>query len=100
VRIRNTITVVAATLAVQAAPALAQTFSKNTESMVDSSIRRLLRQMDRDKNGTVSKGEFLRHFSERFDRLDVNHNRRLEADELRPMLIPNVKVRKPQPKVF
>jgi Ca2+-binding EF-hand superfamily protein len=59
--------------------------------MVDASIRKLLRQMDKDKNGTVSRGEFLRHFSERFDRLDVNRDRRFNSDELRPMLIPNVK---------
>jgi Ca2+-binding EF-hand superfamily protein len=84
----------AASLALQVdfAPALA--FSKNTESMADASVRRLLRQMDKDKNGTVSKGEFLRFFSERFDQLDVDGDRRLAADELVPMLIPNAKAKK------
>jgi EF hand len=100
VRIRNTIAVVLASLAVQAVPTLAQAFSKNTESMMDTSIQRLLRQMDRDKNGTISKDEFLRYFSQRFDHLDVNRNRRLEPEELRPMLIPNAKVRKSPPYVF
>jgi EF hand len=98
--IRNAVAVVAALLAVQAdlAPALA--FSKKTESMANASVRQLLRQMDKDKNGTVSKGEFLRYFSERFDQLDVNGDRRLEADELVPMLIPGAKAKKPQPKEF
>jgi Ca2+-binding EF-hand superfamily protein len=68
--------------------------------MVDTSIQKLLRQMDKDKNGAVSKAEFLRHFSERFDRLDVNRDRRLESDELRPMLVPNSRARKSPPKVF
>ena len=97
--IRKTVAVLAAAFAVHVdlAPALA--FSKTTESMADASVRRLLRQMDRDKNGTVSKGEFLRYFSERFDQLDVNGDRRLAADELIPMLIPNAKkAKKPPPK--
>jgi Ca2+-binding EF-hand superfamily protein len=100
VRARNAIAIVAAALAVQVGPAVAQSLSRNTEYMVDTSIRRLLREMDRDKNGTVSKSEFLRHFSERFDRLDVNRDRRLESDELRPMLIPNSKGKKSPPKAF
>lgn len=95
---RQAIAVISALFAVQAdlAPALA--FSKNTESMADASVRRLVRQMDKDKNGTVSKGEFLRFFSERFDQLDVNGDRRLAADELIPMLIPNAKAKKLQRK--
>jgi EF hand len=92
--IRNAVAVLVALLAVHVniSPVLA--FSKNTESMADASVRRLLRQMDKDKNGTVSKGEFLRFFSERFDQLDTNGDRRLVADELVPMLIPNAKARK------
>jgi Ca2+-binding EF-hand superfamily protein len=92
--------VVVASLIVQVGPALAQTLSKNTEYMVDTSIRKLLRQMDKDKNGTVSKSEFLQYFSERFDRLDVNRDRRLESDELRPILIPNSRARRSPLKVF
>jgi Ca2+-binding EF-hand superfamily protein len=67
VRARYAIAILAASLAVQVGPTFAQTLSKNTEHMVDASIRKLLHQMDKDKNGTVSKSEFLRHFSERFD---------------------------------
>jgi hypothetical protein len=97
--IQNAVAIVAASFAVHIdlAPALA--FSKTTETMVDTSVRRLLQQMDKDKNGTVSKGEFLRYFSERFDHLDVNGDRRLAADELMPMLIPNAKkAKKPPPR--
>jgi Ca2+-binding EF-hand superfamily protein len=99
-RARHAMVILAASLAVQIGPAFAQTLTKKTEYMVDASIRKLLRQMDRDKNGTVSKAEFLRHFSERFDRLDVNHDRQLEFDELRPMLIPNSKTKNSMLKVF
>jgi hypothetical protein len=56
--------------------------------------------MDKDKNGTVSKDEFLRYFSERFDRLDANGDRRLVSDELRQMLIPSAKWKKSLPKAF
>jgi Ca2+-binding EF-hand superfamily protein len=52
-------------------------------------------QMDRDRNGSVSKTEFVqfmshrnnrvdvRSMSLRFNRLDTNHNGRLERNELR-----------------
>ncbi len=99
-RVEHSMVILAVSLIVQVGPALAQPLTKNTEDMVDATIRKLLRQMDKDKNGTVSKDEFLRHFSERFDRLDANRDRRLESDELRPMLIPNAKVKKSQPKAF
>ena len=99
-RVRHAIAILAASLAVQVSPAFAQTPNRNTEHMVDASIQKLLRQMDKDKNGTVSKDEFLRYFSERFDRLDVNRDRRLVSDELRPMLIPNAKEKKSTSKVF
>ena len=99
-RVRHAIAILAASLAVQVSPAFAQTPNRNTEHMVDASIQKLLRQMDKDKNGTVSKDEFLRYFGERFDCLDVNRDRRLVSDELRPMLIPNAKEKKSTPKVF
>ena len=99
-RVRHAIAILAASLAIQVSPAFAQTPTRNTEHMVDASIWKLLRQMDKDKNGTVSKDEFLRYFSERFDRLDVSRDRRLVSDELRPMLIPNANGKKTPPNVF
>jgi Ca2+-binding EF-hand superfamily protein len=52
----------------------------------------LLRQMDTDRNGTVSKEEY-GHFMVRagwtgppFERLDTNRNGKLERNELRPLI--------------
>jgi hypothetical protein len=43
---------------------------------------RLLGLMDEDKNGVVSKEEFLRFMSKEFDRLDANRNDQLEHREI------------------
>jgi Ca2+-binding EF-hand superfamily protein len=44
-------------------------------------------QLDRDKNGTVSKEEFLHFGSVRtFNRLDTNHNGKLERSEVRHLI--------------
>jgi hypothetical protein len=39
--------------------------------------------MDKDMNGTVSKGEFLQFMGQMFDRFDVNRSNQLEPTELR-----------------
>jgi Ca2+-binding EF-hand superfamily protein len=38
--------------------------------------------MDKDKNGAVSKDEFMEYMSQTFDRLDVNKGGQLERSEL------------------
>ena len=86
---RKLLFTIATWLAVEAISTTAFAFSKHTDAVTDASVRRLLRLMDKDKDGTVSKNEFMNYFSQRFDRLDVDHNRRLMPDELRPILIPN-----------
>jgi hypothetical protein len=48
VRVRYSIAILVAFLAIQVGPAFAQRLTKNTEHMVDASIRKLLRQMDKD----------------------------------------------------
>jgi hypothetical protein len=48
VRVRYSIAILVAFLAIQVGPAFAQRVTKNTEHMVDASIRKLLRQMDKD----------------------------------------------------
>jgi len=90
---RRLLSVVATWLAVQAMSTVAFAFNKHIDAVTDASVRRLLRLMDKDKNGTVSKNEFMNYFSERFDRLDVDHNRGRMQSELRPMLIPNWAIR-------
>jgi len=45
-------------------------------------IRRLLLLMDTDKNGKVSKQEFMNFMAKEFDRLDVNHDGELDVKEL------------------
>jgi Ca2+-binding EF-hand superfamily protein len=47
---------------------------------------RLLRQMDTNMNGTVSKHEFLRFVGQNFEHLDTNRNGRLERHELRALV--------------
>ena len=44
--------------------------------------KKLLLMMDTDKNGMVSKKEFMTFMSAEFDRLDVNHDGQLDVKEL------------------
>lgn len=48
----------------------------------ESQARQLLRLMDLDKNGKVSRSEFMRFMEAEFDRLDVNHDGELTVEEL------------------
>jgi hypothetical protein len=56
--------------------------SKNTKAAAtrDSQARQLLRAMDRDKDGTVSKQEYLDFMSGTYNRLDVKKNGQLKED--------------------
>jgi hypothetical protein len=87
--VRKLVAVVAMSLAFGAASNAAFAFSKHTDAVIDADVRTLLRLMDKDKNGTVSRNEFTNYMLERFDRVDADHNRRLAPDELRAMIIPN-----------
>jgi len=69
--------------------ALAATISRRTNAAALSDIRQIVRMMDRDQNGAVSKDEFVEYMSGLFDRLDVNANRQLEATEVRPLTSSN-----------
>jgi Ca2+-binding EF-hand superfamily protein len=51
-------------------------------SRTAATAQQLVRRMDRDANGRVSKSEFLQHMSQTFDRLDVNKSGQLEPNEL------------------
>lgn len=48
----------------------------------EAQARQLLRLMDTDKNGRVSRQEFMRFMEAEFDRMDVDHNGELTVQEL------------------
>jgi hypothetical protein len=45
-------------------------------------VKRLLLLMDTDKNGKISKQEYMTFMAAEFDRLDVNHDGELDPKEL------------------
>jgi Ca2+-binding EF-hand superfamily protein len=68
-------------------PALA--LSKRTAATAEKDARQLMRMMDKDMNGVVSKEEFLQFMGQTFDRLDVNKSGTLEPKELQQMTRPH-----------
>lgn len=56
--------------------------SRRTWSVGEKRVAELLRLMDQDRNGKVSKEEFLSFMSAEFDRLDRNKSGELEPEEL------------------
>jgi Ca2+-binding EF-hand superfamily protein len=69
--------------------ASASRFGRRTNAAASADIRRLVRLMDADQNGNVSKDEFIQFISATFDRLDVNKSGTLEREELRQLNDPN-----------
>ncbi|HYA76928.1 MAG TPA: hypothetical protein VED83_08460 [Burkholderiaceae bacterium] len=55
--------------------------AKNVEAGYEET-KDLLRLMDKDKNGKVSKKEFMSYMESEFERLDVDHNGELDVNEL------------------
>jgi hypothetical protein len=56
--------------------------NSNSDVFADAYTKRLLLLMDTDKNGKVSKQEFMNFMEKEFDRLDVNHDGELDVKEL------------------
>jgi len=56
--------------------------SKRTNAAATRDVRQLVVLMDKDKNGSVSKEEFLDFMSQTFDRADVNHDMQLSPAEV------------------
>ena len=50
--------------------------------------RQMLKLMDTDQNGRVSKDEWMRFMEAEFDHLDVDHSGYLTAQEIRGLLSP------------
>jgi EF hand len=81
---RKAIVLIAASLAVSTASTAALAATK-----ADREVRTLLQMMDKDKNGTVSKDEFMQFMSREFDRLDTDKTGQLESKHLRPVRNPS-----------
>ena len=63
--------------------------SNRTNAVARADVRQLVNLMDKDKNGVVSRDEFLQFMGQIFDKLDINRSGQLERSELRQMTNPN-----------
>jgi Ca2+-binding EF-hand superfamily protein len=52
------------------------------QAAAEAESKRLLLLMDTDKNGTVSKQEWMSFIEKEFDRLDFNHDGQINVKEL------------------
>jgi Ca2+-binding EF-hand superfamily protein len=80
---------IAASAVVSTISTAALAVSKRTEAVAEKDVRTLVRMMDKDMNGVVSKDEFLQFMGREFDRLDVNKSGTLEPRELRAVRSPS-----------
>jgi len=78
---RKAILLAAAVIAAGALAACAETKEQRL-SMGELSAQRMLDLADVNKDGNVSKEEFLKFMGEEFDRLDRNKDQRLSREEL------------------
>jgi EF hand domain-containing protein len=85
---RNLIALVGMSLVVGSVSTGAVAQSRRTAAAAERDVQQLIRMMDADRNGVVSKEEFMNYMSQTFDRLDVNKSGTLEPNELRRMTIP------------
>ena len=59
--------------------------AESKRTAADKDVKKLMRLMDKDQNGVVSKDEFMQFMGQEFDRLDVNKSGALEPAEVRVM---------------
>ena len=62
---------------------VAVTKNPNTVVLADDEVKQLVLLMDTDKNGKISKKEFMDFMSAEFDRLDKDKSGELDQNELR-----------------
>ena len=86
---RKLVALIGVALAIGSMSTSAFAVSKRTAAAADADVRALVRLMDKDQNGVVSKEEFLQYMGQVFDRLDVNRSGQLEANEVRPLAASN-----------
>lgn len=51
--------------------------------LAEDEVKQLVLLMDTDRNGRISKQEYMKFMEAEFDRLDVNHNGELDVNELK-----------------
>ena len=54
----------------------------NVPLIAQENVKQLLLLMDTDKNGKISKAEWMKFMSAEFDRLDTDHSGELDRHEL------------------
>jgi len=81
---RKAIVLIAASAVIGATSTAALAASKT-----DRDVKTLIQMMDKDKNGAVSKEEFLQFMGQEFDRLDTNKSGALEPKEMRAIRNPS-----------
>lgn len=64
------------------APAQAADKPKDKLTLGEADVKQLLLLMDADKNGKISKEEYMRFMEAEFDRLDVDKSGELDVKEL------------------
>src|SRR5271165_5233579 len=83
---RNILLVATVIAGLAGARALVPAASANPHMNVDTAAFKptieLLRLMDLDENGKVSKSEYMRFMEAEFNRLDINHDGELDVKEL------------------
>jgi len=86
---RKLVAVIGTALAIGSMSTSAFAVSKRTATAAEADVRALVRMIDKDQNGTVSRDEFLQYMGQVFDRLDVNRSGQLETAEVRPLASSN-----------
>jgi Ca2+-binding EF-hand superfamily protein len=87
--IRKSLALIATSFVIGTISSQALAVSKRTAATAEKDVRQLMRMMDKDMNGVVSKDEFMQFMGQTFDRLDVNKSGTLEPAELRQMTRPS-----------
>jgi hypothetical protein len=66
--------------------------SPNTPAIAEQNVKQLLLLMDTDKNGKISKHEWMTFMSKEFDRLDTDKSGELDPKELlqSPIMVEHV----------
>jgi Ca2+-binding EF-hand superfamily protein len=85
---RKAIVLVTASFVVGMMSTAALAASQQTNAAAQRDVAQLVRMMDKDHNGTVSKDEFLQFMGQVFDRIDADKNGSLDAKELMQTSLP------------